>query len=98
MSLRYQADHLKSKDAACFVEFYGWFTDGPEMFLAMEFVQLGDLEKNVIANSGKIPESEARDIAGQILTGLEIMHAVKFAHRDLKPQVYIPGYMLCQKH
>ena len=86
------ANHSKFKEAACFVEFYGWFTDGPEVFLAMEFVQLGDLEKNVMAHSGKIPESEARDIAAQIISALEIMHAVKFAHRDLKPQVYIPGY------
>ncbi|KAH9208047.1 kinase-like domain-containing protein [Leptodontidium sp. 2 PMI_412] len=52
----------------------------------MEYVSLGDLEKNVIANSGKIPESEARSIAEQILSGLEIMHAESFAHRDLKPQ------------
>lgn len=58
----------------------------------MEYVQLGDLENNIIANSGKVPESEARDITRQILSGLKIMHAESFAHRDLKPQValYIP--------
>jgi serine/threonine protein kinase len=48
---------------------------------------LGDLEKNVTAHSGSIPEIEARDITEQILSGLEIMHAESFAHRDLKPQV-----------
>ncbi|KAG4433508.1 hypothetical protein IFR05_011017 [Cadophora sp. M221] len=69
-----------------FVDFFGWFKDGSDVFLAMEYVSLGDLEKNVIANSGKIPESEARSIAEQILSGLEIMHAESFAHRDLKPQ------------
>jgi len=53
----------------------------------MEYVQLGDLERNVAAHSGKIPEIEARDIAEQVLSGLEIMHAESFAHRDLKPQV-----------
>jgi serine/threonine protein kinase len=53
----------------------------------MEYVQLGDLEKNVMAHSGKIPEIDARDITEQILSGLEIMHAQFFAHRDLKPQV-----------
>lgn len=73
--------------AAVFVDFFGWFKDGSDVFLAMEYVSLGDLEKNVIANSGKIPESEARSIAEQILSGLEIMHAESFAHRDLKPQV-----------
>lgn len=53
----------------------------------MEYFPLGDLETNVVALSGKIPENEARDIAEQILYGLEIMHAESFAHRDLKPQV-----------
>jgi serine/threonine protein kinase len=57
----------------------------------MEYVHLGDLHKNVVANSGKIPENEARDIAEQILLGLEIMHAESFAHRDLKPQVFLPN-------
>lgn len=53
----------------------------------MEYIPLGDLERNVAARSGKIPEFEARDITQQILLGLEIMHGECFAHRDLKPQV-----------
>jgi serine/threonine protein kinase len=57
------------------------------MFLAMEYVPLGDLEKNVSVNSGKISVDEARDIAEQILAGLEMMHGESFAHRDLKPKV-----------
>ena len=72
-----------------FVEFFGWFKDDSDVFLAMEYVQLGDLEKNVAALGGKIPELEARSIAEQILSGLEIMHKESFAHRDLKPQVCI---------
>jgi serine/threonine protein kinase len=70
-----------------FVDFFGWFKDGSDVFLAMEYVPLGDLEKNVMANSGRLPEVEARDIVEQILYGLEIMHTESFAHRDLKPQV-----------
>lgn len=70
-----------------FVDFFGWFKDGSDVFLAMEYVPLGDLETNVTAHSGKIPEVEARDITQQILLGLEIMHGESFAHRDLKPQV-----------
>ena len=71
----------------------GWFKDGYDIFLAMEYVQLGDLQKNV-ATVGKIPEHEARDIAEQILSGLEIMYAESFAHRDLKPQVFLPKHFL----
>jgi serine/threonine protein kinase len=73
-----------------FVDFFGWFKDGLDVFLAMEYVPLGDLEMNVASHSGTIPEIEARDITEQILSGLEIMHAESFAHRDLKPQVCLP--------
>lgn len=55
----------------------------------MEYLPLGDLERNVTACSRSVPEAEARDIAEQILSALEIMHAESFAHRDLKPQVII---------
>lgn len=58
----------------------------------MEYIPLGNLENN-IGSSGKVPEPEARDITEQILSGLEIMHAESFAHRDLKPQV-MPVYIL----
>lgn len=75
---------MKFREAAVFVEFFGWFKDGNIMFLAMEYIHLGDLESNIV---GKIPENEARDITEQILSGLEIMHTKSFAHRDLKPQV-----------
>ncbi|KFZ23362.1 hypothetical protein V502_02156, partial [Pseudogymnoascus sp. VKM F-4520 (FW-2644)] len=76
----------ESKEAAVFVDFFGWFVDGSDVFLAMEYVPLGDLETNVAAHSGKIREVEAWGITQQILLGLEIMHAESFAHRDLKPQ------------
>ncbi|KFY08758.1 hypothetical protein V492_05936 [Pseudogymnoascus sp. VKM F-4246] len=82
----------KSREAAVFVDFFGWFKDGSDVFLAMEYVPLGDLESNVMANSGKLPEVEARDIAQQILSGLEIMHTESFAHRDLKPQNVLVVY------
>lgn len=69
-----------------FVEFFCWFKSTSDVFLAMEYMPLGNLEKNVAA-SRTVPEAQARDIVGQILLGLEIMHAQSFAHRDLKPQV-----------
>jgi serine/threonine protein kinase len=56
------------------------------VFLAMEYVQLGDLEKN-LPISGRLPEMEVQQITKQILDGLHIMHTESFAHRDLKPQV-----------
>jgi serine/threonine protein kinase len=55
----------------------------------MEYFPQGDLEKAIKAHSRKLSEDEARDITEQILSGLEIMHAESFVHRDLKPQVII---------
>lgn len=83
-SLRY-SNFAKYKAAACFVEFYGWFPYGRDVFLAMEYVPLGDLDK--VLGQSKVVETEARDIGLQILTGLNIMHLESFAHRDLKPGV-----------
>ena len=87
--LQHATNSRQSREAAIFVEFFGWFIDGPYLFLAMEYVPLGDLEQNVKAHPGRVPEIEARDIIQQILFGLEIMHAESFAHRDLKPQVMV---------
>lgn len=63
------------------------------MFLAMEYMPLGDLEQNIqeIENSPvhdgpALSEEAVQEIARQILEGLNIMHAEGFAHRDLKPQ------------
>lgn len=63
------------------------------MFLAMEYMSLGDLEQNLqeIENSPThegpaLSEEETQVVTRQILEGLNIMHTEGFAHRDLKPQ------------
>jgi serine/threonine protein kinase len=66
------------------VSFSAGLSDSYNIFLAIEYVHLGDLGKNVVENSGEIPQSEARDIAEKILLRLEIIHAESFAHPDLK--------------
>jgi serine/threonine protein kinase len=77
----------KYKEAAVFVEFFGWFEDTESVYLVMEYVPLGDLEDNVPPKAGAIKEPEIRDITVQILEGLKIMHQEAFVHRDLKPKV-----------
>lgn len=64
------------------------------MFLAMEYMPLGDLEHNIqeieissTRTGPPLPEEEIQEIARQVLEGLKIMHVEGFAHRDLKPQV-----------
>lgn len=82
----------KYKESAVFVEFLGWFEDLESVYLAMEYLPLGDLEDNILAVGGSIKEEEVREIAVQVLEGLRIMHLENFAHRDLKPK----NVLVCQ--
>ena len=70
----------------CFVKSFGWYESPEHLFIAMEYLELGDLR---IYLDGKppLPELEAREITYQILDGLSLMHDNEFAHRDLKPNV-----------
>jgi serine/threonine protein kinase len=79
----------------------GFKTTIPCMYLAMEYMPLGDLEQNIreieqLPTSAGPPlsEEEVQEITRQILEGLKIMHAEGFAHRDLKPQ----NIFVVQKH
>jgi serine/threonine protein kinase len=52
----------------------------------MEYLELGDLYQHLY-DKPPLPEREAKEIAFQILEGLDMMHENDFAHRDLKPRV-----------
>lgn len=75
-----------SKHVQLFVEFFGWYENTESIFIAMEYLQHGDLHKhlNVV---GACSEHDSKMIAYQLLEGLGVMHNLGFAHRDLKPQV-----------
>lgn len=64
------------------VKFLGWFENGPEVHLAMEYFALGDLQRYVDDGLG---QDEIKDITEDLLAALQIMHKEGFAHRDLKP-------------
>ncbi|KAK6957893.1 hypothetical protein Daesc_000682 [Daldinia eschscholtzii] len=75
--------HLSQKSPEHFVEFIGWNEDRHSLFIAMEYIELGDLEHCV---GNYWDEKDIKETAKQILKGLEIMHQEGIAHRDLKPQ------------
>ena len=78
---------LKSrKYAHCFIKSFGWYEREEKLFIAMEYLQHGDLEQ-YLSRIPPLPEEAAGDITYQILEGLSYMHDNRFAHRDLKPGV-----------
>ena len=62
----------------------GWFEDGSTVFIAMEYLRHGDLQRHLMK---PLPEREVRQIALQLAEGLDLMHKNNFVHRDLKPLV-----------
>lgn len=77
-----------------FVVFHGWYEDKHSVYLAMEYVEQGDLRGHMNA-SGVIDELHAIPIALQILQGLVVLHEKKICHRDLKPQVCLRYQIIC---
>ena len=64
------------------VKFYGWFEDPSNLFLYMEYLELGDLEQHITES---ITEDDVKEITKDMLNGLRIIHSENFARRDLKP-------------
>jgi serine/threonine protein kinase len=77
----------------CFVQLNGWYENDESVFIAMEYMHLGDLEKMLIH---PLPEDEAVRIARQLNEGLIYMHEHDIVHRDLKPSVG-RDYFECHK-
>src|SRR5437016_2690800 len=78
---------LKSlKYTHCFVKSFGWYEGEEVLFIAMEYLQHGDLEQ-YLSRASPLSEEAAGDVTYQILEGLSYMHDNWFAHRDLKPGV-----------
>jgi serine/threonine protein kinase len=69
-----------------FVKSFGWYKSSEYLFIAMEYLELGDL-RAYLDHEKRFPEHEAKEITYQILVGLYNMHDNRFAHRDLKPEV-----------
>ncbi|KAG2411647.1 hypothetical protein HFD88_009203 [Aspergillus terreus] len=65
-----------------FVQFLGWFDDPDNFYIAMEFVEHGNLQKFITA---PFPEHEAAAIITQVARALQYMHQRNFVHRDVKP-------------
>ncbi|VUC32373.1 unnamed protein product [Clonostachys rosea] len=83
--LEAMAKFSQTKYSDQFVKFHGWFTSPGLIHIAMEYCELGDLDRYLANHSNtRLPESEAQDITYQILEALTSMHQETFCHGDLK--------------
>ncbi|KAK7211502.1 hypothetical protein V2G26_018680 [Clonostachys chloroleuca] len=83
--LEAMAKFSQTKYSDQFVKFHGWFTSPGLIHIAMEYCELGDLDRYLLSLSNtRLPESEAQDITYQILNALTSMHQETFCHGDLK--------------
>ncbi|KAK0649170.1 kinase-like domain-containing protein [Cercophora newfieldiana] len=75
----------------CFVQSFGWYETDSTVFVAMEYMEHGDLQDFM---TRPLATEDAIHITKQILEGIAFMHSFSFTHRDLKPRnilVQTPG-------
>uniref|UniRef100_A0A8H7NQ58 Autophagy-related protein 1 n=1 Tax=Bionectria ochroleuca TaxID=29856 RepID=A0A8H7NQ58_BIOOC len=83
--LEAMAKFSQTKYSDQFVKFHGWFTSPGLIHIAMEYCELGDLDRYLLSLSNtRLPEPEAQDVTYQILNALTSMHQETFCHGDLK--------------
>ena len=68
------------------MKFLGWFEDPKTLYIAMEYLEEGDLTKHI---STPLSQESVQNISKQILEGLKVMHQEGITHRDIKPAVFI---------
>lgn len=78
--------------ARYFVRSDGWYEDECAIYITMEYLQHGDLQRYVGCG---LPEVQVRLLISQVLQGLKCMHELGYVHRDLKPSVSHVQNILC---
>lgn len=64
---------------------FSWYELGSDICIAMEYFPAGDLQ-TYLQERPPLSEAEGREVIGQVLLGLSIMHKHDVVHCDIKPQ------------
>lgn len=74
------------------MKFDGWFQNDTHLHIAMEFVELGDLQNYL---DRAMPENQAQDVAFQLNEAVHSMHSKGFVHQDIEPAVTTNSCLYC---
>jgi serine/threonine protein kinase len=86
---QHEAATLRKLSHPSIVALYGYFEQGSDVFLTMEYVEGEPLDRYISQISGPIPENQAVTLFAQILDGLAHAHQQGIIHRDIKPGNFI---------
>lgn len=75
---------LKKMHNPYVVKLYAHFVANNHLFIFIRLANGGAMD-SYIKEKGVIPERESQNFFAQILNGLEYMHSLNIAHRDMKP-------------
>lgn len=73
------------RDCPNVTKYFGCYTDGPRVWIVMEYAQGGSVDVLMKAsNDGCLEEKYASVVTREVLVGLSYLHKVPVIHRDMK--------------
>lgn len=69
----------------CIIEYYGYFLADGALNIVLEYMDAGSLATLRTVPSGPQADAVVSAVAGQMLTGLAVLHEAHVVHRDIKP-------------
>ncbi|KAF8524335.1 snf 1 [Hysterangium stoloniferum] len=79
-----EVQYMQMLKHAHIVKLYEVISTSTHIIIVLEYVG-GELF-DFIVNNGRMPESQARRLFQQLISGVEYSHRLKIVHRDLKPE------------
>jgi len=75
---------LKELDSAYCVEYYNSYLKDGDLWIAMEYFEIGSLGDLIAIHKKGLNETQVQSIVSQVLLGLEYLHSHNLIHRDIK--------------